>query len=232
MAKEILIYKVPKKFKVKRVNILPSSVMDHYKFVKHDYSERSKQNLLRIGTSGKELAGSNPFMQVCLQDNGLLPERARLATRDDLEEAILFNKDFLSENYTTFGLALVSIGDSFDNHLLSERLSEQLKERNINPRGKLIPLTALKLREDKNSFYGLVFDLNEQANKETIRDLAEFKWDYTKNQGLTCACLFRGKYWTSDDYKLGDFRSDGRVVVVNESEESFTKKALDSLLIS
>lgn len=224
MTKQVLLYKLPEEtIKEKRVSVLDDSALYYYNESINDFynNKKARETLSGFNKHEGEATGSSSFMQVFLANSRLLPDGTRLSTRQDLEEAISSDKDFLSENYTCFGLALMALSiawDYYGNNLLAEILSKQLKRRGIKlGEGKLIPLTALKLRQDNGSPYGLVFDLNEQATKETIRDLAEFKWDYTK-EGLTCANLFKGKYWTYDDTRLGHSRDDGRVVVVHEYE--------------
>ena len=111
---------------------------------------------------------------------------------------------------------MVSILIADDDLNLCKNLAEELKQREIElGNGKLLPLTALELLQDLNSYYGLTFGLNEQATKENIRDLGEFKWDFARKNGLARAYLSGGGNWGSYDEYLEYSGELGRVVLVN-----------------
>jgi hypothetical protein len=145
----------------------------------------------------------------------LLPAGARLAGRKELETAVSIDSDFLKGNYFDFGLALRSAGDNFKpNDLLAKTLAEQLSKRGMTiAGGKLIPFSALKLKEDSNSAYGLVFDLQEDTKE--IANLNDFKWDSTKDSGLACAYFNWYRYWCSNLDDVGNSYGHGRVVLVS-----------------
>ncbi len=225
--KQVPLYKIPERREVARV--LDDSVLSAYNDSIQLYNERARQNLSKFGSANGQLTGSSPLMLLQLANSGLFPTEARLATRKDLETAISFDGSFLRGNYVDFGLSLRTAGDSYEpNDLLAKRLAEQLKQKGIElGSGKLIPIKALRLKEEPNSGYGLVFDLNELATKETIADLDAFKWDY-KREGLSCAYLYRGRGWSSYDRSLADSSGSGRVVLV--SAEGTSQNFLDERL--
>ncbi len=148
----------------------------------------------------------------------MLPQGTRIARREDLEYALSQDNDFLRENYTDFGLALRTAGDSYEpNDLLAKRLANQLEKRDIALKtGKLIPLDALSLIDEENSEYGVVIDLKEES-ESSIRDLNDFKWDYAREEGLSHADFYwvRGWLWDSDGGRLAGSDGGGRVVVVS-----------------
>jgi len=213
MAREAALYD-SKSLEVARV--LDNSLLAEYiDSVKSSYnSKKARQVLGKFSTGEGETIGSSPFMLVHLQNSGLLSGR-RIATRQDLETALRSRPDFLSENSADCGLSLITAGDSYlPNDLLAKNLSEQLKQRAIKLRkGKLIPISALRLREDSNSAYGLVFDLNEDVKK--LEDLSQFEWNCQRNEGLSRAGLSRFRYWNSFVGNLGDSVASGRVVVIS-----------------
>ncbi len=209
--------------------ILDDSVLPAYKeSIKQYNSEEARESLGKFSRSRDELTGSSPLMIIQLVNSGLLPEGTRLATREDLENAISNDDDFLREYYTDFALALRTAGDSYGpNDLLAKRLAKQLKQRGMALKdGKLIPLNALSLIEDKNSAYGLVADLKEGA-ESSIRELSDYEWDYTRDEGLACAVF----YWYRDWYSAGGLLAVsgglGRVVVVSAEGTQKNSKKVD-----
>jgi hypothetical protein len=224
MAKEIPLYEIPKNIEIAR--ILDDSALEKYiGYVKSKYnSEKARSTLLRFNSSNNELTGSNPFMLVCLQNSGLLSVNSRIATRQDLEKAIHYNKgNPFSENYVDFGLALRTNKDTHtSNDLLAKVLAEELKQRGIKL-GKLIPISALNLKENSNSAYGLVFSLKEDVKE--LEDLNNFKWNYKRDNGIARAYFYGDGYWISNVEKLADSNGNGRVVVI--SGEATQKNFID-----
>jgi len=199
---------------------LDDSILQQYnESVKSSYnSEKARATLTQFGSRNGELTGSHPFMLVHLQNSSLIP--GRIATRQDLETALRFGLN-LSGHYVDFGLALKTAGDYYTpNDLLAKNLAWQLGQRAIKLKeGKFIPISKLALKENENSAYGLVFDLNE--DEKEVEDLSKQKWIYSKNpQGLTRTHLDRYGYWISDHYYLEDSEDCGRVIVVNNSLKS------------
>ncbi len=210
------------------VRILDDSVLDAYNESIKGYNEKARESLGKFSGNNGELAGSSPLMIIQLVNAGLLPQGTRLATRDDLKNAILQDAGFLRGNYTDFGLVLRTAGDSYQNNdLLAKRLANQLKKRDIAlGKGKLIPLDVLSLAEDSNSAYGVIIDLKEEAEK-SIKDLADFKWNYTIDEGLACASLYRSRSWDSGSEHLAVSDGLGRVVVVSaEGTKNFQQDDL------
>jgi len=175
MVRETALYKLPETFETARV--LDDSKLNEYNdSVKSAYnSDKARAVLSKFGKSNGELTGSNPFMIVHLQNSGLA--NGRIVTRADLETALRFSPDIFRGNYVDFGLALRTAGDSYSpNDLLAKTLAEQLSKRDVKiGKGIFIPISALRLREDTNSKYGLVFDLKDDAE---VEDLSKQRWDY------------------------------------------------------
>ena len=216
MAREAALYEIPKV--LEKARVLDDSVLARYKeSVKSAYnSDKAREVLSKFGAQNGELTNSNPFMLVALQNSGLL-DGARIATRQDLETASRISPNIFSGNFIDFGLALRTPRDSYKpNDLLAETLGKELKQRRIKlGKGKLIPISALKLRENSDSEHGLVFDLSEDA--EELEDLSQFKWDYMREQGLARAYFSRDGRWVA--YGAGGLAyssDDYRVVVVSD----------------
>ena len=231
MAREAALYEIPKV--LEKARVLDDSVLARYKeSVKSAYnSDKAREVLSKFGAQNGELTNSNSFMLVALQNSGLL-DGARIATRQDLETALKFGLD-ISGNYIDFGLSLRTPRDSYKpNDLLAETLGKELKQRRIKlGNGKLIPISALRLRENSDSEYGLVFDLSEDA--EGLENLFQFKWDYMREQGLARAGLGGDGGWYSYYEGLAGSGDGGRVVVVSDdaSGEATAKNFLDAKLI-
>ncbi|PIN79402.1 hypothetical protein COV16_04395, partial [Candidatus Woesearchaeota archaeon CG10_big_fil_rev_8_21_14_0_10_34_8] len=154
MAREVALYEIPKTPETARV--LDDSILKGYNdSVKSAYnSDKAREVLSKFEKAEGELAGSNSFMLVHLQNSGLVT--GRIAIRQDLEKALRSGLN-LSGNYVDFGLALRTAGDSYSpNDLLAKILAGQLDRRGIKlGKGKFIPVSALRLREDSDSEYGL-----------------------------------------------------------------------------
>ena len=232
MAREAALYEIPKV--LEKARVLDDSVLARYnESVKSAYnSDKAREVLSKFGKQGGELTDSNPFMLVALQNSGLL-DGARIATRQDLETASRISPNIFSGNFIDFGLALRTPRDSYKpNDLLAETLGKELKQRRIKlGNGKLIPISALRLRENSDSEYGLVFDLSEDA--EGLENLFQFKWDYMREQGLARAGLGGDGGWYSYYEGLAGSGDGGRVVVVSDdaSGEATAKNFLDAKLI-
>lgn len=207
--------------------ILDDSRLEAYNDSIQRLNPKLREYLGRYGQSDIQLTGSSPLMNVHWLDSGLLPEDARISTRDDLEAAISRANGFLHGFYTNFGVALETAGDSYPpNDLLAKILTKELGERGISlETGKLILLNALSLQEDSDSYYGAVFRLNDRAGKDNILDLDDYKWDRSRKEGLACAYLNGGRYWDFYCGRLVDSDGAGRVVVV--SGEATSQKFLD-----
>mgnify|MGYP001561558439 CR=1 FL=1 len=214
------LYEIPEK--LEEAAILDGSILEKYSSSLEPFNEKAKEVLSKFKVINGELANSSPLMLVRLQNSGALPERTRLATRKDLEKAISIrgNEEFLRGNYVDFGFALRTAGDSYSpNDQLAKSLAEQLKKRGIAlNEGVLIPISVLRDKDDASSFYGVTLDLNDGATRETVRDLREFRWNYSRNEGLVCAGFGGGRCWSSYDEHLGYSLDYGRVVVVRSAQ--------------
>jgi len=225
MASQVQLYQIPEKLEVARV--LDDSILPAYTESIQGFNERARQTLGNFESIDNQLAGSNPFMLVHLLNQGLVPGE-RLAERPDLEKAVAYDPKFVARNWVDFGIALKTPGDSYrKNDLLAGTLAEQLKQRGISlGSGKLIPYNALRNRQHDESAYGLVLDLNETAEAAHIRDLSEFRWDYTIGEGMARAYLYGDRVWYYDDVGLDISGSSARVVVVSGEA---TEKNFDEL---
>lgn len=203
------------------IKILDESVLDVYNESIKSYKEKARNSLNNFSRGNGILIGSSPLGVIKLVNAGLLPKGTRLATREDLEYAIRKDNSFLIGNDVNFALALRTSRDFYTpNDLLAERLAEQLEQRGLSlGTGKLIPLDVLSLTEDEDSHYGLVINLKEDISKSLIRNLNDYKWDYTRTRGdgLSCACLGWDSdwLWDSGDEFLAYSDAGGRVVVVS-----------------
>ena len=200
-----------------KIKILDSSILPDYNdSIKAYKNARARESLGKFKDINGELAGSNSFMLVHLANSGLLKPGSRMAERKDIETAISFDKSFLAGNYADFGLALWTPGSSYArNDLLAKILAGQLEHRGISlGSGKLISLNALHLKENENSSYGLVFELNENI-ENMVSDLKDYKWNYLRNNGLACAYLGRYRVGDSGNVHLVFSGGNGRVAVVS-----------------
>ena len=225
------IYELPEKITERK--ILQSSDLDSEvwkEFVNTNYnSENAKDTLKAFGEEDGELSQSSPFRIAALAnmtDNyGVFPNKQKPGNRDDIEYMVKEQPDYFNGIYADFGLALVTPTDSYEpNKLLAEKLYEQLTQRKITLPGEglLIPLSILaRPREDNDSAYGLILEINSKLPtdfvKEHLRNIADYHWDWTRDEGLASA--YRDdRYWDRNDWDLGDSDSVGRVVGVGEAD--------------
>ena len=214
MSASVQLYKIPEKFEVARV--LDDSVLQAYNDSIQGFNPRAKEVLGRFESANGQITGSNPFMLVHLLNQRLIPGE-RLVERPDLEIAITNDPEFVKRNWIDFGIALKTPGDSYNpNDLPARILAKQLEQREIPlGSGKLVPFNLLTNKEDGNSAYGFVFALNEQFERgSVIRDLSDFKWNYTRNEGMARAFLDSYRDWVYDDRDLEVSNGNARVVVV------------------
>ena len=219
MASQVILYK--------KINVLDNLDLQAYNDSIQQFGPRAREVLGKLEGSREQPTGSNPFMLVHLLNQGLVPGE-RLAERPDLEKAVAYDPKFVAGNWIDFGIALKTPGDSYTkNDLLAGTLAEQLKQRGISlGSGKLIPFNALRNRQHDESAYGLVLDLNETAEAAHIRDLSEFRWNYTIGEGMAGAYLYRGRDWYYDNRSLDYSNSYARVVVVSgeATEKNFEQE--------
>ena len=229
MTTKVQLYKIPEV--LEEAEILDDSTLPKYKESLKSMNPRAQATLGKYTVVDEELTHSSPLMQIHLLNSGALPAGTRLVTRQDLQTAIANDEtgEFLRGRYTDFGIALRTARDSHaPNKEIAKRLVNQLKERGIAlNEGVLIPIYALKDRDDSNEQYGVTLDLNDFATKDAIRDLREFKWDYARNEGLACAVLSY-RSWYSDYENLVRSYDYGRVVVVRAVGASRTSVAAAS----
>ena len=206
------------------INCLDGLILNDYKnSIKFYKSERARETLDNLKVIEGKLAGSSPFIQIHLINSGLIKSGTGLPRLEDLEKVIGLDNTFLTSSstdsglsYTDFGLVLRSRRDYSHpkNNLLAKRLYDQLENRGIKfGLGKLIYLSALELKEEENSAYGLVFDLKEDL-QDYILDLHNFGWNYSRNEGLSIACI--GRKWKSCIGEILDrSNGNGRIFTVD-----------------
>ena len=199
------------------VRKLDASILPAYKQLLKQHSPKARRTLDVLSASGDELADSNPFACVELQNSGILPAGTRLATRDDLELALKHEdgQAYLRNRYVDVGLALRPASDSYKlNDLLAKILAKQLKQQGIAlGNGVLIPFAALTQEDNEKSDYGLVFNLKLNVSS-FVTSLALYDWNYDGGRGLSRAVLGGVADWGSDGGNLASFSGGGRVIVV------------------
>lgn len=224
-----------------RVGKLPEGVVEIYregveKFssdsnVSDECRDKVKQTLCaqgRVSAVDGYFAGSNPFIQAFAKR--VLPEGSVLVTRPDLEEVVELAPGFLADNYVDFGVSLVTAGDNYEqNDLVAKRLAGELgKVGKTLKHPQLIYTGALEPVADEESNYGLVFVLTEEGKDEAksfIVDRDSFKWHYIRDDGLSCAYLYRNSVWCAGNERFDYSYSDGRVVV--KTAEGSSQKILE-----
>ena len=207
------VYLMPKEVKV--VQTLDDSRLEEYNEGIKSYSETARKTLGKFKSIDGVLAGSNKFMVVEMIQKGLLPEGIDyIVRREDLEEALEMDSNFLKGKYVDVGLTLRTNGDSYKpNDLLAKQLYEDLSSRGIDlGNGKLISLNDLRIEENSDSAYGLVFRLNDSATKDSVLDLDSSKWNWGLNNGLARACLDSCHNWSFNVVSLDVSSDNGRVV--------------------
>lgn len=216
VSRSVALYEVPKTWE--RASVLEDSFPGIATLlsnsVEHKYhNELARKTLLNLRPINGEIAGSNIPLLIHLQELDWF--KGRIATRSDLETAKELGLD-LSGNYVDFGIALKGENVSFaPNKTSAINLVSQLKQRGIKlGNGRLIPISALTQREDANSGYGLTLSLKDDISVDSIRELDEFKWDYTTQEGIARAYLGRFGSWCSGNSILASSDGDGRIVIV------------------
>lgn len=156
---------VPRDLTFPTARVLDSGVLEAYEefLDSKGYEGRAREVSSIYSNSKGESAGSNCFGQIAVRE--VLPEGTRLATMGDYGLAVENDPNFTRGNYGDTGVCLFTPGDSYQpNDLLAKRLARQLKKRGITlDSPKVIYFDGLKLRKNRNSAYGLVYDLSENA---------------------------------------------------------------------
>jgi len=208
MANQVVIYR--------KIETLDDSQLQVYQDSLKDFDEEVAQRLRGLKGVNGFLSYSTPFRLVHLLNSGLLPAGTRLAERHDLEVAIAEDHKFVAGNWVEFGIALKTPGDSYEpNNVPARVLAKELKKRGIPlGSGKLIPYNVLRNIKNQDSHYGMVLSLSDQLENSSVRDLDEFRWNYTRDEGMARACLGRGRIWDYNDRNLDYSYGNARVVVV------------------
>ncbi|MBI4158949.1 hypothetical protein HY500_01675 [Candidatus Woesearchaeota archaeon] len=208
MANQVVIYR--------KIEVLDDSQLQAYQESLQSLDEEVAQRLRGLEGDNGYLSFSTPFRLVHLLNSGLLPAGTRLAERLDLEIAIAEDPKFVEGKWVEFGIALKTAGDSYaPNDIPARVLAEELKSRGISlGSGKLIPYNVLRNVGSQDSDYRMVLNLSDQFKNSSVRDLSDFRWDYTRKEGMARAFLYRGRGWGCDNWDLGNSYSSGRVVVV------------------
>ena len=230
----------PRKLVLPEATTLDSNLLETYNESLGEYNEKGRQSLKIFSNKNGDLAESNCFAPLKLKE--FLPKGTRLATMADLGRATEINPKFLNGFYSDTGLVLRTAGDSYENNdLLAKGLAKQLKKRGMSLREgnpKIIYFAALNLKEDKDSAYGLVYELSEEAEEgknifnapELTRNYQFKTMDergvpiedsngnrtlYTSEEGLSRFYLNRNSIVYSGDRDLAYSNDSGRVVAVS-----------------
>src|SRR3989344_6858037 len=217
MVREVILCESP----LEKAYVLDDSYLGPYldSVRQQNYDGRARAILENVCGINGEFAGAHPFGLVHLQNSSLLPPNTRLATGRDLEVLISRDRDFLGKNSVNFGISLKTVEDSHMlNKPLSSRLFDQLRQKGMHlsngkSHGKLIDFRALKLEENPESSYVLVFNLN--GNLGSIQDLGSLQWDFVREGLSTAYRTEKGCY--SDGWYLAESVQGSRVVVVQEN---------------
>ena len=228
----------PRNLGFPEISTLDSKILEVYKEAIGSYKGRALDSLNILKKKGGEVTGSNCFAPLILRE--VLPEDTRLATMADLGRTTEINPNFFQGVYSDTGLVLRTAADSYNNNdFLAKDLAKQFKRRGIKlDAPKIIYFDALDLKEDKNSFYGLAYELNEKAKLEEniidapelvlnfqfktmnekgipIKDEKENRTLYTRKDGLSRFGLNGNSVVDSDYWDLAYSGGGGRVVVVS-----------------
>jgi len=236
----------PRKMVLPVATTLSSEFLEAYQEGIKSYDAKARKTLDIFSDRNGDFAGSNCFAPLELRK--YLPKETMLATMADLGRATEINPGFLNGFYSDTGLVLRTAGDHYNpNDLLAKVLAEQLKEKGMPLQEgipKIIYFDALNLKRDSNSAYGLIYFLNDNAEKgKNIIDTPELSEEnysfktmdergvpikdnlgkrtcYTRKDGVSRFCL----YWYSNAYSnfrnLADSYDDGRVVGVTSEAGS------------
>ena len=177
--------------------------------------------------------GSNSFIPVLMNQKNLFPEGEHLLSIAEFGRA--FNKDgkVFKETYQDQGICARTSNNHF-----SERLIKQIQERGITPTPEnpvVISLTDLKLKQDKKSTFGFIYELKDDADLiiapeyGTNQPITKFsiygkrgiaipdksgKYTiYKTNAGVSRVYSYYDQVAGSDDERLANSYTYGRVVV-------------------
>ncbi|MEI7718451.1 MAG: hypothetical protein WCI72_01170 [archaeon] len=207
-------------------------VREYNSFVDSNYSSPLAKNCLHAFQSGcypvtkpefgittRDVSGSSPLGCVQLQETGLL-KGFRHVTRSELEAADLagFN---LTHCYVNVGLVLKEGKPYKDTENISSRLTSQLRRRGISLKGgRLIPFSALSIRESPNSGYGLTLSIKDDVSQDAFLPASDFKWNTQSEFALTRAMYFPelSEKWQTHHPDL--YLSLGNVILIGNKEEN------------
>src|SRR3989344_8935249 len=130
--------------------------------------------------------------------------------------AIAEDHEFVAGKWVDFGIALKTPRDPYKpNDVPARVLAGELNRRGISlGSGKLIPYNVLRNVKNPGSDYGMVLNLSDQFENSSVRDLDEFRWNYTIDEGMSRAYLGGCRSWDYDYRNLVDSDGIARVVVV------------------
>lgn len=154
----------PRQIVFPEAHTLDSGILKVYEKEINSYKGSAFESLNIFRDNEGDLNGSNCFAPIVLRK--FLLEGTRLATMADLGRVIEIDSKSFNYLGSDTGLVLRTAGDSCKkNDFLAKDLAEQLKKRKIilnSP--KVIYFDALDLRkQDRDSPYGLAYNLNERA---------------------------------------------------------------------
>jgi len=209
--------------------------LNDYKEKIAKYGEKARKTLDVFRFANGVVKGSNPFADVELAS-------ADIAMPLQLEHAVRLNPNFFRSSYEDAGLVLKTNGDSYkENDYIAKNLFRQVQKRTGKKPAPECParisLRGLRLKENDNSAYGLVFLIGDETeivyipefaglnhgkkflrtNKKgvPIFDEAGNRTLYTRQEGLSGLCLYGDLSLDSNNEYLADSSGSGRVVLVS-----------------
>lgn len=207
---------------IETVKVLDDYLNSEFKeSVVSKYNSRDARDAIgEFGSSGGEATGSNLFRLIHLQESGLLGNY-RLAKRHNIEAAKKYGLN-LSGNSVDIGVALTGKNSFFKgNRISAKNLISQMDYNGISlGRGRLIPVSALTMKENSHSEYGLALSLREDIRGISFPEIISSEWDQVTGEGLSVAYLgiFGCFNYGVDDLSMSN--SCERVVVVGPKKKN------------
>lgn len=180
------------------------------------YLGRARETLSYFSPNKEgEWTFQNPFVLVHLNTIGLLPHKARLATRKDLVDASKYSRydEFLVGIWACIGLALTPFrrGGINENTFLARRIQNQLMKQGVSLgeeeySGKFIPLVSLGLSPSEKSPHGLAFNIKDPT---LVRNLEDLFGGNREVMRYRLGAVFSYSSYSEDLFGAGDRLADG-----------------------
>jgi len=186
-------------------------------------------NPIEEGSSGENLRYSTPYTLAFMQERVLGINLIPLKELRGVYERAGHKNPFLG--YVETGIALIGqekTGFEQTNYS-AKKIYKDLTERGIDAsEGVVLDFNQLRLEADHKR--GLVFRLNEDANKGNIRPLRDYSWEYDSEEegGLFRVGLSEGSRWVMNvdnlerlfpSYEVVVFSPEGSVLRKSSAKE-------------